>query len=83
LFDSGGKLHIVRIMQSINYHKKEEIDKLPVDTTGAFFATVYYGGRGDEEMEIYLYTYNDHAAPQNSFYKTKSGGKWKRGVKEF
>ena len=68
-------------MSSINYHKKKDIDLLPVDTSGAFFATVYYGGRGDEEKHIYLFEYADIHAPQNSFYKI--GKKWKRGVKEF
>lgn len=70
-------------MSSRNIHNKKEIDQLPVDTEGAFFATVFYGGNGAEEMEIYLFTYNDINAPQNCFYKNKSGGKWKRGVKEF
>ena len=69
-------------MSSQNIHDKKQIDQLPVDTEGAFFATVYYGGNGAEEKEIYLFTYADIHAPQNSFIKGKNG-KWKRGVKEF
>lgn len=69
-------------MATENLHKKEEIDKLPVDTTGAFFATVAYAGLSNHITDIYLFTYNDINAPQNCFYRGKNGN-FKRGVKEF